>query len=214
MALKVYKVADIVNNVIVFGNMTRFKPGDVAKILTNVKPIKAPNSSFQWQIELEIGTGKSMKLIPLDLHPMISEDDNLDFPLFIEGGKIIFFKDRLFMPERIARTIQEKEEVVLRVKKAIYDEEVDLSNLKAAVANLEAAIEYRKSKAKRMSIPEDVKLVVWARDGGACSHCGSKMNLQFDHIIPLSKGGSNSEANIQILCQLCNLKKTDNIAST
>jgi hypothetical protein len=118
------------------------------------------------------------------------------------------------MPERLPRTIAERDEVALRVKKATYDEEVELSSLRAAVANLEAAIEFEKSGPKRSPIPEDVKLVVWARDGGSCIRCGSRQDLHFDHIIPVAKGGGNSEANIQILCQSCNLTKSDKIAIT
>ena len=116
------------------------------------------------------------------------------------------------MSERPAVRDSERAEIVLRVKKAIYDEEAELSSLRAAVANLEAAIEFGKSGPKRDPIPEDVKLVVWARDGGCCVRCGSKQELHFDHIIPIAKGGGNSEANIQILCQACNLKKSDRIA--
>jgi hypothetical protein len=54
---------------------------------------------------------------------------------------------------------------------------------------------------KRTPIPETVKLVVWARDQGRCVRCGSTKNLHFDHIIPVSKGGGNSEQNVQILCE-------------
>jgi len=60
-------------------------------------------------------------------------------------------------------------------------------------------------------IPSDVQIVVWKRDQGKCSSCGSKEKLHFDHIIPFSKGGSNSEDNIQILCAKCNLKKHDKV---
>lgn len=107
------------------------------------------------------------------------------------------------------KSAAEDDEIILRTKKLIYDEQADLANLKAAVANLEAAIEYTKSGPKRDPIPEDVKLLVWARDGGACVRCGSKKELHFDHIIPVAKGGGNGEANVQILCQSCNLQKTD-----
>ena len=49
--------------------------------------------------------------------------------------------------------------------------------------------------------------------GGVCSHphCNCTIDLQFDHIIPFSQGGSNNEQNIQILCSSCNMKKGNKI---
>jgi hypothetical protein len=64
---------------------------------------------------------------------------------------------------------------------------------------------------KREPIPDDVKLYVWRRDGGKCVKCGSQEKLEFDHVIPLSKGGSNTARNIQILCQECNRTKGDSL---
>ena len=60
-------------------------------------------------------------------------------------------------------------------------------------------------------ISQDVKDDVWNRDGGKCVQCGSNENLEFDHIIPHSKGGANTYRNIQLLCQSCNRQKSDNI---
>jgi len=60
---------------------------------------------------------------------------------------------------------------------------------------------------KRHSIPDDVKAFVWKRDGGTCVKCWSKENLEYDHIIPVSKGGSNTARNIQLLCEQCNRSK-------
>ncbi|MBV8860157.1 MAG: HNH endonuclease, partial [Acidobacteria bacterium] len=59
---------------------------------------------------------------------------------------------------------------------------------------------------------EAVKLLVYTRDEGKCVRCGSMENLHFDHIIPVSKGGGTSESNIQLLCDYCNLQKSDKIA--
>jgi hypothetical protein len=56
----------------------------------------------------------------------------------------------------------------------------------------------------RTPIPEAVRGEVWRRDGGCCVQCGSKQNLQFDHIIPVSEGGATSVPNLQLLCQRCN----------
>ena len=61
------------------------------------------------------------------------------------------------------------------------------------------------------TIPEDVKDAVWRRDEGKCTVCGSNENLEFDHIIPHSKGGSNTKRNIQLLCEPCNRTKSDKI---
>jgi hypothetical protein len=60
---------------------------------------------------------------------------------------------------------------------------------------------------KRQPIPQPVKLLVWRRDGGQCVECGSQKELEFDHVIPLAMGGSNTERNLQLLCAVCNRRK-------
>lgn len=57
------------------------------------------------------------------------------------------------------------------------------------------------------SIPQDVKIAVYYRDGGRCVECGDSQYLEYDHIIPWSLGGASSVENLQILCRNCNLKK-------
>ena len=59
----------------------------------------------------------------------------------------------------------------------------------------------------REPIPEDVQSFVWRRDGGRCVKCASQDRLECDHIIPLARGGSNTERNIQLLCQYHNRSK-------
>jgi HNH endonuclease len=54
--------------------------------------------------------------------------------------------------------------------------------------------------------------LVWRRDGGRCRRCGSTEELQFDHIVPRSRGGSGSAANVELLCRRCNLAKLANVA--
>ena len=65
---------------------------------------------------------------------------------------------------------------------------------------------------ERQSISDGVRMFVWQRDGGHCVKCGSQENLEYDHIIPVSKGGSNTARNIQLLCEKCNRSKGANIA--
>lgn len=40
-----------------------------------------------------------------------------------------------------------------------------------------------------------------------CAHCGKRKKLTQDHIVPLSRGGTNSISNIQPLCKPCNSSK-------
>ncbi|MGC2235772.1 MAG: HNH endonuclease [Pyrinomonadaceae bacterium] len=60
-------------------------------------------------------------------------------------------------------------------------------------------------------IAQDIKSAVWQRDQGKCVQCGAMSYLEFDHIIPFSKGGANSINNVQLLCRNCNSKKGNKI---
>ncbi|MFD6517310.1 HNH endonuclease [Rhodococcus sp. NPDC060176] len=69
---------------------------------------------------------------------------------------------------------------------------------------------------------EDVDLqVVWQRDGGVCQLCDTAIDPEIewphrqsrtlDHIIPLSRGGEHSYANVQLAHHSCNSRKNDSI---
>jgi hypothetical protein len=212
VAIRIRKIADIVDNFVASSIRNAV---DAAAILTSLQPAPDPVSQSGWQMGLVIGEGVGARRVVIDLPPLLSKDHPTDAPVFLGEDRLdrslIYFRDCLFLSDRSPRTEAERAEIGLRVKKAIYDEEAELSSLRAAVANLEAAIVYQRSGPKRDPIREDVKLLVWARDGGACIGCGAKQDLHFDHIIPLAKGGGNTEENIQILCQTCNLRKSDKI---
>ena len=64
---------------------------------------------------------------------------------------------------------------------------------------------------RRERIPQEVQAFVWRRDEGRCVQCGSQDELQFDHIIPVARGGGNTIENVQILCGGCNRQKSDSI---
>lgn len=64
---------------------------------------------------------------------------------------------------------------------------------------------------RREAIARSIQREVWQRDGGKCVECGTKEKLCFDHIVPFSRGGSNTIRNLQLLCEKCNLSKGNRI---
>jgi hypothetical protein len=67
------------------------------------------------------------------------------------------------------------------------------------------------AEAAERTIPPEVRTEVWRRDMGKCVQCGSKERLEYDHIIPFARGGSNTIRNIQLLCESCNRRKASQI---
>jgi hypothetical protein len=208
--MKIFKVADIV------GSRVRLvqrgvKTSDAAAFLCNLEAIENADLNSTWTMDVLIGDGPSARNVALELQPQLGTETSATEPMFLKPSPLVYFRNRLFLPEHYEDAYTHMEEFMLRVKKHVLAEEAELSGLKEIVANLEAATEglaYR----NRTPIPGNIKLLVWTRDGGACIYCGSKSNLHFDHVIPVSKGGGNSAQNLQILCQTCNLKKSDKIA--
>ena len=64
------------------------------------------------------------------------------------------------------------------------------------------------------SIPQDVMLKVVRRDGQICQSCFQPVpdnEVEFDHIIPFSKGGTSTTDNIKLCCRTCNRRKSDSL---
>jgi HNH endonuclease len=132
-------------------------------------------------------------------------------PQTVDESRVWLFRDAIYFAARAPRG-PEVEEMILRIKALHFREDESLKRLREQVANFEAIEANSKATNSRRAIPDDVKLLVWSRDGGACVKCGAKTDLHFDHIIPLSRGGGDHAQNIQLLCRTCNLTKSDHIA--
>lgn len=99
------------------------------------------------------------------------------------------------------------EHVALEVWDRERRREHRFERLRAIRAREEIAV-----SASRERLAPEVRRFVWTRDNGRCVACGAEDDLQFDHVIPVARGGGNAAANIQILCGSCNRQKSDGIA--
>jgi 5-methylcytosine-specific restriction endonuclease McrA len=53
------------------------------------------------------------------------------------------------------------------------------------------------------------KINILKRDNFTCAYCGAKNDLTVDHILPRSRGGSNTWENLVTCCGKCNSKKNN-----
>lgn len=73
--------------------------------------------------------------------------------------------------------------------------------------NLDAATPPSIPAFKRVRLSRAVVEDVFLRDEHRCRACGSERELTIDHIVPVSRGGTNVEENLQTLCRPCNSRK-------
>lgn len=66
---------------------------------------------------------------------------------------------------------------------------------------------------KRKPIKPSLRFEILKRDNYRCQMCGVTAKdgaaLEIDHIMPVSKGGTNDAGNLQVLCRDCNAGKSD-----
>lgn len=73
------------------------------------------------------------------------------------------------------------------------------------------------SGARRSKMSQTKRFRIFRRDGFRCQLCGRQadadngIELHVDHKMPLSKGGSDNDANLWTLCNECNGGKSDSI---
>ena len=63
----------------------------------------------------------------------------------------------------------------------------------------------------RTTLPASVRLAIFERDAYRCRNCGDHHDLTIDHIVPVSRGGSDESTNLQTLCRPCNSSKGNRV---
>lgn len=67
------------------------------------------------------------------------------------------------------------------------------------------------ARVERGKVTNKIRFMIYDRDGYRCRRCGSKSNLEIDHIFPIAKGGKTTLDNLQTLCHYCNAAKSDTL---
>jgi 5-methylcytosine-specific restriction endonuclease McrA len=155
-----------------------------------------------YRFPLVVGKGPSARAIHLDLDPSYQPDSpEPTNPLGLDG----FWAYRGTVVQVIGGNELSLEEIRLKIKHAVLRHDKAFERMRREIEALENV--EQADLARRERIPDSVRLFVWQRDQCKCVKCGGAEKLEFDHIIPIAKGGSNTERNIQLLCEQCNRAK-------
>ena len=177
--------------------------------------------------------------IPGGRYDMLDDDDDFDFDFLntwldehytyvgspdnhATDDRINYIRGRVYATtgeEQFGQRHEDVHEVGERLRTLLLadvlrrerDEARALEKARQVIDSRVGAPEMAPSARQRRPIPDDVKMFVWRRDEGRCISCNSNAELEFDHIIPVSMGGSNTARNLQLLCGSCNRAKGGNL---
>ena len=116
-----------------------------------------------------------------------------------------FYKKYLLWVNRNCISEDDYKYINLKVEEFVSYGNEEFQRLKDKVNRIKELTAPRGNK--RNNIKDEILSFILKRDREECVTCGSKDNLQFDHILPLSKGGSDEPENLRILCRSCNLSR-------
>jgi hypothetical protein len=76
----------------------------------------------------------------------------------------------------------------------------------------------RRSSTSARHVPVHVRKAVWERDQGRCTFvsesghaCGSRKRLEWDHIVPVARGGQATVENVRLRCRTHNLLEAERV---
>lgn len=88
----------------------------------------------------------------------------------------------------------------------IFLEDIDLNSI-IPTSMLKKS---QNKKEQRCPIPPKQRLRILKRDKYSCQKCGAAgpdIEVEVDHIVPVMRGGSDEDSNLQTLCYRCNRGK-------
>ncbi len=170
-------------------------------LMYNITNLISPESGAFFPLFQDGDLCRGQKIIKIDTRPEALEE------AIIWEKKLNNHKNELIKQREKRRMQLEKETIAQRILEKQRRRELEKQVRQELI---DKGILFG-DEVKRPPIPQEIVDAVYRRDKGRCVKCGSTQNLQLDHIIPFSKGGATSVENLQLLCQKCNLEKSNKI---
>lgn len=131
------------------------------------------------------------------------------------------FDNRTRPPGWLPPSLESKKNTIIKIAKQLADVFlitkiiVEISNFDTqALAENKDHLSNWKYQKGELYQRENIKMYVRARDHYTCQYCGEKNppDLEVDHIIPISRGGTDRPSDMVAACHRCNQKKGNQTA--
>lgn len=124
--------------------------------------------------------------------------------------RVVFLRGSVFLASKVPLNKDEEETVSLLAEDQLNKKAIDLQRFRKKVEyqRKTLALGATDTPRQRRNPPDSLVKFIMERDE-FCQQCGSYEDLQLDHIIPVSRGGNDSEENLRLLCGACNKARGD-----
>ncbi len=213
-------------------NKSRKKSIDpVIKSLLGFSESKSDDDVFSWWKKVSTGYCKpcwelkycpygkiveDFPLMPPTREEAMSQNEYLRECLqrgILQDGRLIDDTQKTLFQQQLDSFHQE--DYPIKIPQYIKDMECNIfGHICPIVFSGEEITETTTTRRRGRYIPFTTQMRVVRRDNHTCQICGKHLldqEVEFDHIIPIVKGGSSEEHNIRLTCSNCNRKKSNKI---
>ena len=123
------------------------------------------------------------------------------------------FNNRTRLEDWLAPSVKSRADNVInfirKYKKLLNIVKVEIERVSFDTAQMSSDVELYGIDYQQGSLYQTkLRDFIFSRSNGKCSYCGEKAS-EIDHIVPRSKGGTNSVNNLTATCRACNEKKSN-----
>jgi hypothetical protein len=186
------------------GEITEKKKRRIIGILNNLSDAVCPDCFRPFAAQKNINMSREDYFCRTDVMKRFEiSDDSVAVDRIIKGrGRISVIDKKISaLLDQIQAFTKERNQVLATTME--LEKEAVLDALKR-YAN-------RRSEANYKISNQQFRAMIFSRDGWKCKACSAIEALCVDHIIPVSKGGSDELDNLQTLCKSCNSRKGSKI---